>query len=63
MVSKEDILSIKGIRRVLMDGRGEVLVENLKRDYSFSVKVELNERERSILLKGGLLAWIKSRII
>ena len=60
-LSVEDSLKIKDIKKALSDGEKEVSVENLSKGYSFKVRLEFNERERSLLLKGGLLAWIKDK--
>ncbi|MCX7794382.1 MAG: aconitate hydratase [Thermodesulfovibrionales bacterium] len=54
-------LRIKNIKSILLHGLKEVPVENLERGYVFLTILELNERERNILLSGGLLPWIKAR--
>lgn len=60
-IALEDRLKIGDIKKALLEDRKEVLVEDLDKKFVFTVKIELNERERSILLKGGLLPWIKER--
>ncbi len=54
-------LRIKDIKMVIIEGKAEAMVENTSEDYSFKVKVELNERERNLLSSGGLLPYIRSR--
>jgi aconitate hydratase len=59
-VEQGDRLLIKDLFRSL-GGDQTFMVENTTRGYSFSVKSNLNEREREIIKKGGLLPYTKER--
>jgi len=60
-ISEGDSLKITGIKKALLDGAGEIAVENITKKSSFSVRLEFNERERRLLLAGGLLSYIKEK--
>jgi aconitate hydratase len=59
-VEQGDRLLIKDLFRSL-GGDQTFMVENTTRGYSFSLKSNLNEREREIIKKGGLLPYTKER--
>jgi len=60
-ITPGDSLRITGIKKALLDGAGEIAVENITKKSSFSVRLEFNERERRLLLAGGLLSYIKEK--
>lgn len=60
-LTPEDRLRIKEIKKALSEGLDTAIVENLSKGYTFKVKLEFNERERKVLLKGGLLPYIKEK--
>jgi aconitate hydratase len=60
-ISQGDSLRITGIKKALLDGAGEIVVENITKKNSFSVRLEFNERERRLLLSGGLLPYLKEK--
>jgi len=60
-ISQGDSLRITGIKKALLDGAGEIAVENITKKNSFSVRLEFNERERRLLLSGGLLTYLKEK--
>jgi aconitate hydratase len=53
-----DRLSIRGLPGALRDGL-TLSVENLTKGYSFEVLCTLNDREKELILKGGLLPHTK----
>ncbi|MGE5239959.1 MAG: aconitate hydratase [Chloroflexota bacterium] len=59
-IDQGDVLLIKDVRNALASGDA-VDVENVTKGYSFGVKANLNERERELILTGGLLPYTKSR--
>jgi aconitate hydratase len=59
-VEQGDRLLIKDLFKSL-GGDQTFVVENTTKGYSFSVKSNLNEREREIIKKGGLLPYTKER--
>lgn len=56
-VAKGDHLRLGSLREAIQ-GEGLVTVENLSQNTTFSVKAELSERQRRLLLAGGLLAAV-----
>jgi aconitate hydratase len=60
-VDKGDRLLIEDIRTELT-GSQSYTVRNLTKNYSFNVISTLNDREREIILSGGLLPSIKKKI-
>ncbi len=60
-ISQGDSLRITGIKKALLDAAGEIAVENITKKNSFSVRLEFNERERRLLLSGGLLPYLKEK--
>jgi aconitate hydratase len=57
-IENSDRLRIKGMLKIV-DGTQIYQVENITKNYTFSVKTGLNEREREIIKKGGLLPYTK----
>ncbi len=60
-ISQGDFLRITGIKKALLEGAGEIAVENITKKNSFSARLEFNERERRLLLSGGLLPYLRER--
>ncbi len=56
-VAKGDRLRMGCLRKAIQ-GEGLVTVENLSQNTTFSVKAELSERQKRLLLAGGLLAAV-----
>ena len=56
-VAKGDRLRMGSLRKAIQ-GEGLVTVENLSQNTTFSVKAELSERQKRLLLAGGLLAAV-----
>jgi aconitate hydratase len=59
-IEQGDRLVIKDVLETL-GGDQNFRVENTTKGYSFSVRASLNEREREIIRKGGLLPYTKER--
>ncbi len=58
-ISQGDRLEIPHARRHIESGAETFMVRNASKGYEFTVKVDLNERDRSYLLAGGRLAHTK----
>jgi aconitate hydratase len=56
-----DSLEVSGLRRALGDEGGAVRARVARTRESFDVKYDLSARQRSILLAGGLTAYLRSR--
>ena len=56
-VSKGDKLVVEGLREAV-SGNGTVTVKNVTRGTVFTVSTDLSERQKTILLNGGLLAAV-----
>lgn len=59
-VKKGDRLLIKGIKK-LLTGNQSYTVYNLTKNYSFEIFSNLNDREKELILSGGLLPYTKTR--
>ncbi len=59
-IDQGDVLLLKDVRNALASG-DTVDVENVTKGYSFGVKANLSERDRELILTGGLLPYTKSR--
>ncbi len=59
-ISKGDRLEIPNVRRHIESGAETLLVRNATKGYDFTVKVDLNARDRRYLLAGGRLAHTKT---
>lgn len=53
----DDIIELKGIRKILEKGTSPFLVRNKTQNYEFEVKYDLSDRERDIILAGGKLSY------
>lgn len=54
-------LVIPDIRVAVQDGRDKVIVKNLSTGEEFEVNINFSPRQRSILLAGGMLNWMKEQ--
>jgi aconitate hydratase len=59
-VDSGDKLEIPDIRKVLSENK-PLIVKNLTKGKQFEVKYELSERQKNILLAGGMLSYIKNK--
>jgi len=57
-----DLLRLTGIRRTLTEGGGPV-VENVTRQQQFQVRHFMSSRQVQFLLRGGLINWMKERLM
>jgi len=57
-----DKLLIKGLRRAV-EGDGKAAVCNITKGTTFAVKTELSDRQKTILLNGGLLAAVGAGVL
>jgi aconitate hydratase len=57
-VSQDDQLEIEGVREGLAAGRS-LTVKNITQGFEFPTKHNLSERQRAVLLAGGLLNYVK----
>ena len=58
MIESSDRLRIKGMSNII-ESTQTYQVENITKNYTFNVKTSLNEREKEIIKKGGLLPYTK----
>lgn len=56
----DDEISISDARGAI-GGNNVVTIQNITKGYSFHATIDLSERERSVLLEGGLLNYIKKK--
>ena len=56
-----DVLRLAGVRRALAEG-GELVVENVTRQRKFQVRHFMSPRQVQVLLRGGLINWMKERL-
>jgi len=56
-----DVLRLTDLRRVLTEG-GELVVENVTRQYKFQMRHYMSPRQVLFLLRGGLISWMKERL-
>jgi len=59
-IDSGDEIQIPNIRKVLSKNE-PLIVKNLTKGKDFEVKYELSERQRNILLAGGMLSYIKNK--
>ena len=59
-IEQGDRLVIKNVIESLL-GDQSFFVENLTKGYSFEATANLNERERNLIMKGGLLPYTKEQ--
>ncbi len=56
-----DVLRLTDLRRALTEG-GELVVENITRQYQLQVRHSMSPRQVQFLLSGGLINWMKERL-
>ena len=59
-IESGDEIQIPNIRKVLSKNE-PLIVKNLTKGKDFEVNYELSERQRIILLAGGMLSYIKNK--
>jgi aconitate hydratase len=57
-----DVLVLDGLREALASGAAELTVRNVTRSRDFTVRHALSERQRGVLLEGGLVNWLRRRL-
>lgn len=62
ILSAGDKLRIASARDITLDGKSNFLVEDITQKFSFETTCSLTERDRKILLEGGLLNFLKGKI-
>jgi len=60
-VQQGDVLRLAGVRRALAEG-DELMVENVTRRQKIRVRHFMTPRQVQILLRGGLINWMKERL-
>ncbi len=60
-VDQGDRLLIKDIVKSI-DNNQNITIENISKGYTFEAKSNLNEREKRLILKGGLLPYISQKL-
>lgn len=60
-VSQGDKLELSGLRAAVKDANS-VIMKNISNGKEIALKIELSEREREIILAGGLLDYTRSKI-
>ncbi len=58
-VSQDDELEIAGVREGILQGAKTLAVRNITKGTSFTVRVDVSQRERIYLVAGGRLAHVK----
>jgi aconitate hydratase len=58
-IEQGDVLRIKGIHAAIRSG-AELEVENITKGATFRARVPVSEREREILLAGGITSWVSA---
>jgi len=56
-----DVLRLVGVRRALAEG-AQLAVENVTRQRKFQVRHFMSPRQVQLLLRGGLINWMKERL-
>lgn len=56
-----DVLHISGMRSGIRDGRDRFTVEVPQRGEQFRVLIDISDRERKIVLAGGVTGWIRTQ--
>lgn len=59
-IDQGDMLEIKGIREALEKGTKKLTIENVTKEFQIPFDYGLTERERKIILAGGLLNYTKT---
>ena len=60
-IQADDVLRLTDLRRALTEG-GELVVENVTRQYKFQMRHNMSPRQVVFLLSGGLINWMKERL-
>ena len=60
-IEQGDTLALSGMPEALQGGR-ELRLENRTRDTALTLRHELSERQVDVLLKGGLINWMRERL-
>ncbi|GGO01930.1 aconitate hydratase [Microbispora rosea subsp. aerata] len=58
-VEQGDILVLEGLRDAMASGGTEITVRNTTRDQLYSTRHRLSERQRAMVLAGGVIPWIR----
>jgi aconitate hydratase len=61
-ISQNDTLELSGIAEAVKSGKSEFILQNMTTGDSFSVKCELSDRNREIMLAGGLLDYTREKL-
>jgi aconitate hydratase len=61
-IEQGDELEINGIREAIASGAGRVAIRNVTKGLDVWVKVNLSQRQRGIILAGGLLNFTKEGV-
>lgn len=59
-VEKGDILLIRDVIKSLEDNK-DLVIENISKGYTFKVSSNLNEREKALIIEGGLLPFVRRK--
>ncbi len=62
ILSAGDKLRIASAREITLEGKSNFLVEDITQKFSFETTCGLTERDREILLEGGLLNFLKGKL-
>jgi aconitate hydratase len=60
-IQADDVLRLTDLRRTLTEG-GELVVENVTRQYKFQMRHNMSPRQVVFLLSGGLINWMKEHL-
>lgn len=58
-IAQGDALEIGGVREAIAGGAGRLTIRNVSRGVDVQVKMELSQRQRAIILAGGLLNYTR----
>ena len=58
-IDQGDVLRVRGLRDAIRTG-APILVENTTKGMDFTVSAPLSDRERDVLLAGGITTWVAS---
>lgn len=61
-IEQGDTLSLSGVPEALRSGCRELIIENRNKGTSLKIRHSLSERQVDIILKGGLIRWMRERI-
>ena len=60
-IEQGDVLALSGVPEALRNGR-ELRLENQTKGTELALRHELSERQVDVLLKGGLINWMRERL-